>query len=300
MLSQLTIAQHQQFTPNELWTDTKGVHINAHGGGMLYFQGKYYWYGEYKSENTSSAMVGFTCYSSTNLINWNNEGVVLAVSDDEKSDIAKGCIMERPKVVYNAKTKQFVMWFYLELKGQNYKAARVALVVSDSPIGRFKYLRSYRPNAGIYTLNFTLEQKNAALTESDFPKSWTAEWSLAVKNGLFLQRDLPGGQMSRDMSIFMDDNAKTYHIFASEKNQTLQIAELADDYQSHDGRFVRVIEGKHNEALAIFKKDGKNFLITSDCTGWTPKYPIDTRYIWLPIEFKNNIPVITWKDNWKY
>jgi hypothetical protein len=270
LLPLIAFAQLKQFTAGEIWPDNRGIHINAHGGGILFYQGKYYWYGEYKSENSSDALVGFTCYSSTDLLNWTNEGVVLPVSNDEKSDIAKGCIMERPKVVYNAKTKKFVLWFHLELKGQGYKAARVALAVSDSPIGRFKYLRSYRPNPGIYPLNFTTEQKKSPLIVDSVPKSWTAEWSLAVKNGLFVRRDLAGGQMSRDMTIFVDDNGKAYHIYASEENQTIQIAELSDDYQSHNGRYVRILEGKHNEGPAIFKNDGKYYLFTSDCTGWAP------------------------------
>ena len=351
-------AQIQQFTPGELWPDNKGVHINAHGGGILYFQGKYYWYGEYKSEHTSSAMVGITCYSSTDLLNWTNEGVVLPVSNDEQSDIVKGCVMERPKVIYNAKTKKFVMWFHLELKGQSYKAARVALAVSDSPTGIFEYKRSYRPNAGIYPINFSDTQKQDTTINIDYlPKGKNKARFNAIEGGVYVRRDFEGGLISRDMTIFVDDDGKAYHIYASEENQTLHIAELSDDYQSHNGRYVRILEGKHNEAPTILKRNGKYFLITSDCTGWdpnaarmavadslfgtwtelgnpcigqnanktfysqgtyilkvegkkdsyifmadrwTPKNPIDARYIWLPIEFENDIPVIKWHSKWMY
>ncbi len=355
LLSLVSFAQLKQFTPGELWPDNKGVHINAHGGGLLYFQGKYYWYGEFKSENTSSALVGITCYSSTDLLNWTNEGVVLPVSNDEQSDIAKGCIMERPKVVYNANTKKFVLWFHLEIKDQGYKVARVALAVSDSPTGVFEYKRSYRPNAGIYPINFTDAQKQTTINIDSLPKGKSNAKFEAVVAGAYLKRDLQGGQMSRDMTIFVDDNGKAYHIYASEENQTLQIAELSDDYQSHNGRYVRILEGKHNEAPSIFKRKGKYYMITSGCTGWdpnaarmavadslfgtwtelgnpcvgtdahltfksqstyiqkvegkkdlyifmadrwTPKNPIDARYIWLPILFENEIPVLKWHDKW--
>jgi hypothetical protein len=64
-----------------------------------------------------------------------NDGVALPVSDDPQSEITKGCVMERPKVIYNEKTGKFVMWFHLELKGQGYKAARSALAVSDNVTG---------------------------------------------------------------------------------------------------------------------------------------------------------------------
>jgi len=345
-----------EIAPGELWPDNRGIHINAHGGGMLYRDGVYYWYGEHKDELTSDANVGINCYSSRDLLNWKFEGVVLpVVTDNDSSDITKGCIMERPKVVYNEKTQKYVLWFHLELKGQGYKAARVAMAVSDSPTGTFDYVRSYRPNAGIYPLNFTQEQKNDTLIQTDILKSDRPRFRAAVENGLYVRRDFAGGQMSRDMTIFVDDDKRAYHIFASEENQTLQIAELADDYQSHSGRYVRILAGKHNEAPAILKRNGKYFLITSDCTGWTPnaarmavadslfgtwtelgnpcvgenanttfqsqgtyilkvegkkdfyifmadrwtpKTPIDARYIWLPILFENGLPVLKWHDKW--
>ena len=74
----------------EIWPDNQGVHINAHGGGMLYHEGTYYWYGENKSDSTSKAMVGIMCYSSKNLTDWKNEGAVLPVElNDTTSDITK-------------------------------------------------------------------------------------------------------------------------------------------------------------------------------------------------------------------
>ena len=86
----------------------------------------------------------------------------------------------------------------------------------------------------------------------------------------FLVRDFEGGQMARDMTLFVDDDGKAYHIYASEENQTLQIAELTDDYTEHSGRYVRAFVGRSMEAPAIFKHDGKYYLMMSGCTGWAP------------------------------
>ena len=72
------------------------------------------------------------------------------------------------------------------------------------------------------------------------------------------------------MTLFKDDDGKAYHIYSSEENLTLQIAELTDDYQGHSGKYVRLFPGGHNEAPAIFKKDGTYWMITSGCTGWAP------------------------------
>lgn len=257
--------------PGEIWKDNNGVAINAHGGGILFHEGRYYWFGEHKSESSSRALVGITCYSSDNLIDWTDEGVALPVTLDSVSDIQKGCIMERPKVVYNEKTKKFVMWFHLELKDMGYRASRAAVAISDNVTGPYTYLRSGRVNARKYPFNMIDIDRNTGYDVDDLKKKWwTPEWQIALKQGLFVKRDLEGGQMSRDMTLFVDDNGIAYHIYSSEDNLTLHIAELSDDYQSHTGKYMRIFPGGNNEAPAIFKKDNTYWMITSGCTGWAP------------------------------
>lgn len=253
----------------EIWPDNEGVHVNAHGGGVMYHNGTYYWYGEHKSERTSSALVGVMCYSSKNLTDWKNEGAVLKVVDDETSDIVRGCVLERPKVIYNEKTGKFVMWFHLELKGKGYSAARAGVAVSDSPTGPFEFIRSGRVNPGKTPVNMD-EAAIATMNElklEDYKEWWTPEWYKAIDQGLFVKRDLEGGQMSRDMTLYVDDDGKAYHIYSSEDNLTLNIAELSDDYLTHTGKYARMAPAGHNEAPAIFKKDGTYWMITSGCTG---------------------------------
>lgn len=258
--------------PGELWTDDAGRPINAHGGGVLYHNGTYYWYGEYRSDTTFCTMVGVNCYSSRNLVDWKYEGVALPVSDVQGCDIQRGCILERPKVVYNAATRQFVMWFHLELKGQGYRAARAAVAVSDTPVGPYTFLRSGRVNPYLLPMDLTEEQAAVldTLDAGNYKQWWTPAWRDAIGKGLFLKRDLRGGQMSRDMALFVDTDGKAYHIYSSEDNLTIQIAELSDDYLWHTGRYVRVDPGGQNEAPAIFLHDGTYWMICSGCTGWEP------------------------------
>ena len=75
-----------------------------HGGGILYYQDTYYWFSEHKGERSNAAFVG-RLSASTDLYNWRNEGVALSVSDNPESPIVKGSTIERPKVIYNAKTE---------------------------------------------------------------------------------------------------------------------------------------------------------------------------------------------------
>jgi hypothetical protein len=351
----------------EIWPDNRGEHINAHGGGVMYYQDTYYWFGEHKADSTSSAYVGVTCYSSKNLTDWKYEGVALSVSDEVGNDIERGCVLERPKVIHCAKTGKFVMWFHLELKGQGYAQARYGVAVSDTPTGPYSFLHSDRVNAGIYPLE--MDADDVAAVEAINPKSvekwWTPTWYKAIDDGLFVVRDakahsdgrfdLPAGQMARDQTVYVDTDGRAYHIFASEDNLTLHIAELTDDYTAHSGRYTRVAPAGHNEAPAIFRRGNTYWMITSGCTGWTPnearmfsapsiwgpwkqhpnpcrgpkaeltfmgqstyvlpvagkddafifmadiwrpKHPSDARYIWLPIQFENDVPVIHWMDKW--
>ena len=124
-------------------------------------------------------------------------------------------------------------------------------------------------NSGILPLNIDKADFDG-LDPGNEPKSWTPEWLELIRRGLYTKRDLQGGQMSRDMTIYVDDDGKAYHIYSSEENLTLQIAELTDDYTAHSGRYVRVAPAGHNEAPAIFKHKGTYWMITSGCTGWDP------------------------------
>ena len=269
LIAQQTV--YKDFHPGQIWLDNNGKHINAHGGGILYKDGIYYWFGEHKIAGRigNSAQVGVHCYSSKDLYNWKDEGIALSVDTlDESSEITKGCVLERPKVVFNKKAGKYVMWFHLELKGQGYSAARCGVAIADNVTGPFKYIRSYRPNAYKWPINAAAKDTlPAAGGDSTLLKIDGKERAIA---GYYLRRDYPVGQMARDMTIYQDDDGKAYLIYASEENYTMNISELSDDYTSFTGKWLRLLPGGHNEAPAMFKVDGKYYLITSGCTGWAP------------------------------
>lgn len=293
--------------PGEVWLDDRDSVINAHGGGVIFRNGRYYWYGEKRGH---SASMGVTAYSSADLLTWTYEGMALEHDGiDTLSDIRTGCLMERPKVIHNDRTGKYVMWFHLELKGKGYKAARAGVAVSDSPTGPFRYLGSMRPN----------------------------------------------GNMSRDMTLFKDDNGDAYLIYSSRENYDLRIARLTDDYLNVT-MADSMIFSNHREAPAVMKHNGHYFMVTSGCTGWKPNeawlhrsddimgpwrrvpgnpmrgpmseltfdaqsthiLPVDgvkggyvfmadrwkpgdlkdSRYIWLPVGFEDGIPFMEWTSSW--
>ena len=267
----LIVAQttYNEFKPGELWLDNKGNHINAHGGGFLYYNDTYYWFGEHKESGKMGhkALVGVHVYSSKDLYNWKDEGVALAMSNDTTSMLQKECLLERPKVIYNKKTKKFVMWFHHELKDQGYKAALTGVAVSDNVTGPFQYINSIRLHPKVWASNFNKEQQQKVTNKLLDGAKDVKQKDL---DGVYMARDFEKGQMSRDMNLFVDDDEQGYHITASEENQTLIISKLSDDYLSMTDEYVRVFPGETNEAPAIFKKDGKYFMFSSYTTGWAP------------------------------
>ncbi|MEI7730499.1 MAG: glycoside hydrolase family 43 protein [Verrucomicrobiota bacterium] len=308
------------FQPGEVWLDTAGKPINAHGGGMLFHDGTYYWYGENKDgrtwlpESTKAwdgyrvDVTGVRCYSSRDLFNWQDEGLVLkAVPGDPSLDLHPSKVCERPKVVFNARTRKFVMWMHID--SEDYQAARAGVAVADQPTGPFTYLESVRPE----------------------------------------------GQDSRDQTLFLDEDGKAYRVYSSENNDTTYISLLTDDYLKHSGKFARVFEKRRMEAQVLFKHAGKYWFMASGCTGWDPNparsavansiwgpwtelgnpcrgqnadqtfggqstfvFPVagkenafifmadrwnktnlvDSRYLWLPLQCQASKPVVPWVQRW--
>ncbi|MFC8370454.1 RICIN domain-containing protein [Streptomyces sp. NPDC057239] len=128
-----TIANGTQFT------DGSGSPVHAHGGGVLKVGAYYYWFGEHRNADNTFRYVD--AYRSTDLKNWEFRNHVL--TEDSHPELATANI-ERPKVMYNAATGQFVMWMHKE-NGSDYSEARAAVAVSDTVDGDYTWRGSFRP-----------------------------------------------------------------------------------------------------------------------------------------------------------
>ncbi|KAL7438251.1 hypothetical protein ACHAXH_009482 [Discostella pseudostelligera] len=246
---QINVNPTKNIRPGSIFVDTEGNPINAHGGGFLFHNGTYYWYGEIKSGatylpkqnadwgGTRVDLVGISCYTSTDLLNWEYRGNVLP-SSIEIDDLAHDKVVERPKVVYNEKTHKFVMWMHVD--SPDYQKANCGIAISDYPDGPFDYISSFRPD---------------------------------------------DGQMCRDLTVFVDDDKKAYLFTSSEDNAAMHISELTDDYLSTTGTYTRVFIGRYMEAPTVFKRDGKYYFIGSGSTAWEPnaaRSAVASSSIWGP------------------
>lgn len=221
-------------------------------------------------------------------------------------------IFERPKIIYNKKNKQYVLWWHSDGSttpgGSNYARALAGVAVSDNPAGPFTMVGAYRlPNQNNW--------KEAAGNPS---------WG---ENG-----------DSRDMTVFVDPkDDSAYVLYSSEANATLYIAKLNDDYTnvvkttnvdqsegqkqySADGQYPYILADgttdapvrgedfqivKQNgslEAPAVFQYDGRYNIIASGATGWAPNkqtyYTADSMLgNWTRGVEKDDVNENTWYNN---
>jgi len=217
------------------WQDVDGKDIQAHGGCIVRFGELYYWYGEHKGApnrpgKTEVDVIGVSCYTSRDLVNWKYEGLALeADKDNPESCIHTSKVVERPKVLYCEKTGKYVMWMHLDNWDRTFPAAGVA--TSDSPKGPFKLERAIFPNH----------------------------------------------QDSRDMTVYTDDDGRSYLFHSSNRNKTMNISGLNPELTDVDGSCVAVLVDQEREAPAIFKKGGVYYMVSSGCTAWEPNSALYAR-----------------------
>ncbi len=360
--------RYDSFRPGEQWRDTDNELIQAHGGQVQQMRflddetgetaARWVWVGE---DKTAGARGGIRAYSSEDLYNWQYEGIIMRnVSSREQLETedyfkelyegyteeqldnvfrcldANSAIIERPKLIYNEQTKQYVLWFHAdgptEESDSSYAAASAGVAVSDSPFGPYRFIDRYR-------LNVCPEDQ-----EDMYPSS---------------------RGMARDMNLFVDEDKTAYIIYSSEENLTLYISKLNDEYTYlatppekavYGEDFIRLYPGAQREAPAVFVRNGDYYLLSSGCTGWAPNQAryyksnsmlgewenmgdpcigddkvttfdsqstcvfeapsgeliymgdrwnsdnlSDSRYIWLPVEFSEDGRMeLRWVNEWKY
>ena len=294
------------FNPGTPWLDSSGASINAHGGGIIEQNGTYYWFGE---KRTGSASDGVSVYSSRDLYTWQNLGLALAVDADHAgSDIARGCVIERPKVLFNKKTGKYVLWFHLELKGQGYGAARAAVAVSDMIAGPYRFVKSFRPN-GNMVRDMTVYQDDDGSAYIIYAARDNYDMRLAQLT------DDYQSVTEHDVMIFSEHreapaifkNKGTYYLITSActgwaPNQArLHIANSIFGPRKDAGDPMRGLNseltfGGQSTFIPPAPGHDGHFVFMAD--QWIPRDVGNSTQLWLPIRFENGSPVIEWKDSW--
>ncbi|WP_069387495.1 glycoside hydrolase family 43 protein [Cellulosimicrobium cellulans] len=199
-------------------------------------------------------------------------------------------IMERPKMLWNAKTKKFVIIYHADGPladnadlvrwvrdggdpadqnvGSRYSRAEIGFATSDTPWGPFKLVNTTKMN-----------------------------WAPGVPNA-----GREGD--SRDMTVFQDTDVHTvdpvaddaYAVYSSEMNKWMYVSRLnaeytgplaeGDDAVLGEDFSNRVLPDYSREASSVFKHDGWYYMLTSGTDGWasTPVVAYRSRSMITPTE----------------
>lgn len=230
---------YDAFHPGQVWLDTEGKRIHAHGGSIITVNGTFYLYGENKEKSIPGTGIwhwGVRLYSSTDLYNWKDEGLIMPPAPDPAHPLHHTQYMDRPHIIYHEKTKQFVMW--CKIMNKDYLPDQfMTIAVADQITGPFRYL--------------------------------TRRTILGFSSGDF---DLTIDPDTGDGYIYFDK----VHDYKDRTRQHTSIicAKLSDDFTDVTGEFTEFWNDPNQtlgrEAPAFFIRNGQKYLLTSGCTGYFP------------------------------
>lgn len=221
---------YDSIRPGQVWLDTKGERIQAHGGSVRHEDGTFYWYGENKEHTTGQDDVwhwGIRCYSSTDLCNWEDRGLIIPPEpDDEDSPLHPTKKVDRPHILRHPRTGQYVCWLKIMVDAHE---QRSTVLVSDSLLGPYEIVRT-----GLQPLG---------MNAGDFD--------------LVLDPDTGKGH-------YVFEKVHTDLVWA---DLTDDLTDVAGHFTSH---FPHAGPPDTREAPAHFRHEGRHYLITSGTTGYFP------------------------------
>ncbi|MDD6710523.1 MAG: family 43 glycosylhydrolase [Sharpea porci] len=153
--------KYNSFRPGKVWLDTNGNRIQAHGGSVLYVDGTYYFYGENKEKTDGKSSIwhwGVRCYSSQDLYNWEDLGIIIPPNlEDKSSPLHPESCMDRPHIIYNKETKKFVCW--LKIMQKDEKQTETVLI-ADKITGPYTIVKQGLQPLGMSAGDFDLVVSN--------------------------------------------------------------------------------------------------------------------------------------------
>ncbi|MBD0289264.1 MAG: family 43 glycosylhydrolase, partial [Flavisolibacter sp.] len=140
--------RYHSISPGTIWLDTDGKPIQAHGFSVFYKDGTYYWYGENKEYTVQGSNIwtyGIHCYTSKDFYNWENKGFIIPPdTTDPYSPLHPSQWIDRPHIIYCAKTKKYVAWIKI-LGGDD--GQFMTVLQADDFLGPYKIIhKGFRPN----------------------------------------------------------------------------------------------------------------------------------------------------------
>lgn len=320
---------YHSIRPGQTWYDTEGKLIQAHGGSVLYHDNTFYWYGENKENTDCKKHIwhgGVRCYSSKDLYNWKDEGIILEVSEDQKNPMYPKRIMDRPHILYNEKTKKFVMWVKFAGTEDDFDAWQVqymGIAVSDDITKPFELKKTIHPlgmEMGDFDLwadprdgkgYFIADRVHTEIVIADLTDDYmdvTGYYSSHFPHEAPpLAREAPAFFKRKNRYYLFTSGTTGYYPNPSEAAAAELMHgpyEVLGDpcindrkHTSFDCQFSSVFRHPYRKDLYIAVGD-RWMNKTVEVDGETVADTSHAGYVWLPICFQEDRPYVRWMDEW--
>lgn len=320
---------NKTFKPGQAWYDTNGKLIQAHGGSVLFHEDVYYWYGEDKTNYVPGEKRwhdGVRCYKSVDLYNWEDMGTILALADDINDPMHPNRIMDRPHILYNKRTKKFVMWVKFAGTDEDHydwMTQYMGIAVSDSMDTPFEMIKTIRPlgmEMGDFDIwvderdgkgYFIADRVHTEVIVADLTDDYmdvTGHYSSHFPHiEPPLAREAPCFFKKEDKYYIISSGTTGYHPNPTEVGMaklmhgpyTIQEPFCVDDTKqtSFDCQFSCVL--KHPTRYGLYIAIGDRWMAkTSIVNGKEEAETTEATYIWLPIRFNGDQAYVSWEDEW--
>ncbi|NYI60262.1 family 43 glycosylhydrolase [Cellulomonas soli] len=346
---------YDSILPGQVWLDTDGNRIQAHGGSIIEVDGVFYWYGENKERTTPGSGLwhwGVRAYASTDLYNWQDRGLIIPpVLEDITSPLHPAQKMDRPHIVFNERTGQFVCW--IKVMGEDDQHTQASTVLTaDSFLGPYETVRTgLRPlgmDAGDFDLvvdpgtkkaYYYFEKVHTDLVCAELTDDYTD-----VSGAHTLHFPHPGPPFTREAPAHFERDGRHYLVTSSTTGYFPNPSEIAvaDDYHGpwtvlgnpHPGDQSRT--SFRSQISSVFHHPSRRDLYIALADRWLPQLPQEmpnvfdvvaamargeseprsgdggaavaaglgentavADYVWLPIRFDGDVPIIEWVDEWR-
>lgn len=296
---------YNSIKPGQVWLNTEGKRIQAHGGSVMYVAGMYYWYGENKEKTTGDSLIwhwGVRAYASKDLYNWEDKGIIIPLETENlDSPLHPHAHMDRPHILYNKSTKKYVCWLkvmgHSEDEGDSQKET---ILIADNILGPYTthFPLFSPPFVREAPAHFRRKGKHYLITSGTtgyLPNP--SEVSVA---------DTWHGPFKVLGNPYVGDESNTsFHsqiscIFKVEGKKDLYIA-CADRWLPEMMDLKYEIYGKlFKDAFNQDSKSDETIQALSDYVGDDScRNTAIANYVWLPLRFDGEMVYIDWMDEWR-
>jgi len=291
------------------WYDDNGQAVNAHGAGIIKVGTTYYLIGEkrttanlpYDDSGTEfeTNFVGFQCYASQDLMHWSDQGIALGVGASGTA-VDGTSVNERPKIVYNASTSTYVMFFH------QWSDHAFGYATSSSPCSGYTYRGTLQNSsgtkvaAGDTSAYVDTDGKGYLLTSGGTIYALAADY-LSVTNtvatGIFSSAEAPA-LFKAGGTYFLLSSSLTW--WRSNENFYATATSLAGPWTARNG-FAPSGSKTHNSqttfVLPVTGSAGTTYMYMGDrwCNACLPS----STYVWQPLTVSGTtLSMPTYRPQW--